>query len=72
MRESRPRSGANVSIRMLFVFDPTRSAIFLVAGDKAARRQWDSWYPKAIREADRKYTAYLEALEKEDGNDDPR
>ncbi|OEV29550.1 addiction module toxin RelE [Streptomyces nanshensis] len=72
MRELRPRSGATVSIRLLFVFDPARRAIFLVAGDKAARRQWDSWYPKAIREADRKYTAYLEALEKEDGNDDSR
>lgn len=68
MRELRPRSGSAVSIRLLFVFDPARKAIFLVAGDKATRRQWDSWYPKAIREADDKYTAYLEALEKEDGD----
>lgn len=67
IRELRPRSGRVVSIRMLFVFDPARRAIFLVAGDKAARRQWDAWYPKAIKEADARYTAYLEALEKEEG-----
>ncbi|MET8680134.1 type II toxin-antitoxin system RelE/ParE family toxin [Streptomyces sp. NPDC004647] len=66
MRELRPRSGAAVSIRMLFIFDPARRAIFLVAGNKADRRQWDAWYAKAIKEADRKFTAYLEALEKED------
>ncbi|WP_326753507.1 type II toxin-antitoxin system RelE/ParE family toxin [Streptomyces hirsutus] len=63
MRELRPRSGGTVSIRMLFVFDPERRAIFLVAGNKAAGRQWASWYPRAIREADGKYAAYLEALE---------
>ncbi|MFD1657600.1 type II toxin-antitoxin system RelE/ParE family toxin [Streptomyces caeni] len=65
MRELRPRSGGAVSIRMLFVFDPERRAIFLVAGNKAAGRQWAAWYPKAIKEADDKYTAYLEALEQE-------
>ncbi|WP_329118204.1 type II toxin-antitoxin system RelE/ParE family toxin [Streptomyces sp. NBC_01465] len=65
MRELRPRSGSTVSIRMLFVFDPVRRAVFLVAGNKASGRQWTAWYPKAIREADAKYTAYLEALEEE-------
>ncbi|MFF9333836.1 type II toxin-antitoxin system RelE/ParE family toxin [Streptomyces albogriseolus] len=65
MRELRPRSGGTVSIRMLFVFDPERRAIFLVAGNKAARRQWAGWYSRAIKEADDKYTAYLEALEQE-------
>lgn len=66
MRELRPRSGSRVSIRMLFVFDPRRRAIFLVAGNKAAGSQWGAWYRKAIREADEKYAAYLEALEGED------
>lgn len=65
MRELRPRSGGTVSIRMLFVFDPVRRAVFLVAGNKASGRQWDAWYSKAIKEADAKYTAYLEALEEE-------
>ncbi|MEQ8147447.1 type II toxin-antitoxin system RelE/ParE family toxin [Streptomyces sp. OP7] len=49
MRELRPRSGTTVSIRMLFVFDPERRAIFLVAGNKAARRQWADWYPSGQR-----------------------
>ncbi|MFD7277121.1 type II toxin-antitoxin system RelE/ParE family toxin [Streptomyces sp. NPDC059862] len=65
MRELRPRSGGSVSIRMLFVFDPVRRAVFLVAGNKASGRQRDAWYPKAIKEAEAKYTAYLEALEEE-------
>ncbi len=50
---------------MLFVFDPARRAIFLVAGDKASGNKWEAWYPKAIKEADRKYAAYPEALETE-------
>ncbi|MFJ8859818.1 type II toxin-antitoxin system RelE/ParE family toxin [Streptomyces sp. NPDC102451] len=66
MRELRPRNGSNVSIRMLFVFDPVRRAVFLVAGNKASGRQWAAWYPKAIKEADAKYMAYLEALKEED------
>lgn len=65
MRKLRPRSGGTVSIRMLFVFDPERRAIFLVAGNKAAGRQWSAWYPRAVKEADDKFTAYLEALEQE-------
>lgn len=65
MRELRPRSGGTVSIRTLFVFDPERRAIFLVAGNKAAGRQWAAWYPRAIKEADDRFTAYLEALEQE-------
>ncbi|MEV7677613.1 type II toxin-antitoxin system RelE/ParE family toxin [Streptomyces sp. NPDC088341] len=65
MRELRPRSGASVSIRMLFVFDPVRRAVFLAAGNKAAGRQWAAWYPRAIKEADAKYTAYLDALKEE-------
>lgn len=47
------------------MFDPERRAIFLVAGNKTARRQWADWYPRAVKEADDRYTAYLEALEQE-------
>ncbi|MEV0223039.1 type II toxin-antitoxin system RelE/ParE family toxin [Streptomyces sp. NPDC050704] len=65
MRELRPRSGGSVSIRMLFVFDPVRRGVFLVAGNKASGRQWEAWYPKAIKQADAKYAAYLEALREE-------
>jgi DNA-binding XRE family transcriptional regulator len=31
---------------MLFVFDPDRAAVFLVAGDEAG--QWSRWYEDAI------------------------
>lgn len=72
MRELRPRSGRTVSIRLLFVFDPERRAIFLVAGNKASGRQWAAWYPSAIKEADARYTAYLEALEQPRDTDQQR
>lgn len=45
-RELRPRTPAGSEIRMLFVFDPTREAIVLVAGDKSG--QWNRWYRDAI------------------------
>lgn len=42
---------------MLFVFDPGRQAVFLVAGDKSG--QWDSWYRKNIPLAEKRYQDYL-------------
>jgi hypothetical protein len=41
----------------LFVFDPERQAVLLVAGDKAG--QWKSWYVKAIPLAEKRYKAHL-------------
>ena len=35
MKELRPGSAGHSEIRILFVFDPWRAAILLVAGDKA-------------------------------------
>lgn len=35
MKELRPPSSGAGTIRMLFAFDPTREAIFLIAGDKS-------------------------------------
>ncbi|AFU04217.1 type II toxin-antitoxin system RelE/ParE family toxin [Nocardia brasiliensis] len=46
-----------VEIRILFVFDPWRSAILLVAGDKAGA--WQRWYRDAILRAEKLYDAYL-------------
>ncbi len=48
-------------MRMLFVFDPARQAIILVAGDKAGT--WNRWYGEAIRLAERRYAAYREEQE---------
>ncbi|WP_420884766.1 hypothetical protein [Actinomadura geliboluensis] len=50
---------------MLFVFDPDRAAIFLVAGDRAG--QWSRWYDEAIPLAEARYTEYRAAKGKEAG-----
>jgi len=62
LKELRPRT---TSIRVLFVFDPWRSAILLVAGDKAG--QWRSWYERAIPQAEQLYATYLEERAKAEG-----
>ena len=50
---------------MLFVFDPDREAIFLVAGDKAG--QWSRWYDEAIPLAEERYAEYRAGKDKETG-----
>ena len=63
LKELRPRQ---TTIRVLFVFDPWRSAILLIAGDKAG--QWKSWYDRAIPQAEELYEVYLkERAEEEEG-----
>jgi hypothetical protein len=50
----------------LFVFDPWRSAILLVAGDKAGK--WNRSYAEAIPPAEGLYETYLkERAEEEAG-----
>jgi hypothetical protein len=63
MKELRPPSAGRSEIRILFVFDPWRSAILLVAGDKAG--QWTRWYRAAIPEAEQLYATYLKEREQE-------
>jgi hypothetical protein len=60
MKELRPRGG---HLRVLFAFDPRRSAILLLGGDK--RNRWDSWYPEAIQAADSLYDEHLATLKRE-------
>ncbi|GAA0416048.1 putative toxin HigB3 [Acrocarpospora corrugata] len=61
LKELRPGT-----VRILFVFDPWRSSILLVAGDKAGR--WKSWYEEAIPLAEHRYEVYLkERAQQEDG-----
>ena len=52
LKELRPGT-----VRILFVFDPWRSSILLVAGDKAG--QWNQWYRQAIPLAEQRYEIYL-------------
>ncbi|MGH3277723.1 MAG: type II toxin-antitoxin system RelE/ParE family toxin [Trebonia sp.] len=55
LKELRPRQA---NIRVLFVFDPWRSAILLIAGDKTG--QWQAWYKRAFPQAERLYGVYVE------------
>ncbi|MFJ1457940.1 type II toxin-antitoxin system RelE/ParE family toxin [Nocardia sp. N2S4-5] len=65
LKELRPRQTV---IRILFVFDPWRSAILLVGGDKTG--QWNAWYEQAIPHAESLYEIYLkERAEEERGNE---
>lgn len=65
MKELRPPSAGRSEIRILLVFDPWRSAILLVAGDKSG--QWDKWYRTAIPRAEQLYDDYLAMRRKEMG-----
>lgn len=47
----RPGSAARSEIRVLFAFDPTRSALLLPGGDKAGN--WQRWYKENTPIADR-------------------
>lgn len=60
MKELRPGSSSNTEIRILFAFDPTRTAILLVAGNKAGN--WKGWYETNILEADRLFAEHLRTL----------
>jgi hypothetical protein len=64
LKELRPRVPGEAEMRLLFVFDPTREAIVLVAGDKAG--QWNRWYRTAIPLAEERYEAYRAQKEKEE------
>jgi len=59
MKELRPAG----TIRVLFAFDPRRTAILLIGGDK--RDNWEGWYDNTIPIADRLYDEHLEALGEE-------
>jgi hypothetical protein len=54
LKELRPFSG---NLRLLFVFDPKRQAVILVAGDKS--NSWNKWYSKNIKLAEKRYNQYL-------------
>jgi hypothetical protein len=57
------RSGGTSRLRGV-VFDPYRSAVLLVAGDKSG--QWNRWYRTAIPEAERLYEDYLDTRKREE------
>jgi hypothetical protein len=57
LKELRPGSAGATEVRILFVFDPRRRAVLLVAGDKAG--SWNSWYDVAIPLAEHRYKEWL-------------
>ena len=60
MKELRPGSSGRSELRVLFAFDPERSAIMLIAGDKAG--DWRRWYKKYIPLADDLFDGHLARL----------
>jgi hypothetical protein len=57
LKELRPGSSGHAEVRILFIFDPVRNAVLLVAGDKSGR--WNEWYRTAIPLAEALYEQYL-------------
>jgi hypothetical protein len=57
LKELRPGSAGHTEIRILFIFDPQRRAVLLVAGDKTG--QWARWYRDAIKLAEDRYARFL-------------
>ncbi|MDE0060420.1 MAG: type II toxin-antitoxin system RelE/ParE family toxin [Defluviicoccus sp.] len=61
MRELRIQSGGR-PIRVFYAFDPRRTAILLIGGDKTGD---DRFYRRLVRLADRLYDEYLRELKEE-------
>jgi hypothetical protein len=61
MRELRVQSGGR-PLRVLYAFDPRRTAIMLLGGDKTGDNRW---YDVHVPIADRLYDEYLDELRKE-------
>jgi len=58
-------SAADGEWRVAFAFDPTRSAILLVAGDKSGVSE-KNFYKRLIAKADERFDAHLSRLKKKE------
>ena len=56
LKELRHGSRGRSEIRIIFAFDPTRSALLLLGGDKAGN--WARWYRENIPIAEQLYIDY--------------
>jgi hypothetical protein len=61
MRELRVQSGGH-PVRIFYAFDPRRSAILLIGGDKTGN---DRFYERMIPVAEKLYDTHLDELRKE-------
>jgi hypothetical protein len=62
MRELRIRHAGH-PYRVLYAFDPLRTALLLIGGNKTAN---DRWYEEYVPVADRLYDEHLKELDKEE------
>ncbi len=60
LKELRFSGVTGAAYRLLFVFDTSRKAVVLVAGDK--KGEWTKWYQKQIPLAEQRYLRYLKNL----------
>ncbi|MCI1984448.1 MAG: type II toxin-antitoxin system RelE/ParE family toxin [Bifidobacteriaceae bacterium] len=69
MKELRPPSTGRSEARIIFAFDPHRTAVLLLAGDKANKQglrgglKWNAWYRKVLPIADELFDQHLRSLE---------
>lgn len=68
LKELRADAGKQV-LRIAFAFDPTRSAILLIGGDKGGKKQ-DRFYRQLIARAEELFAQHLSGLRDDDQRDD--
>lgn len=61
MRELRIQSGGH-PIRILYAFDPVRTALLLLGGDKKGNNRW---YDETVPQAERIFKEHLAEIERE-------
>ena len=61
LRELRVQSGGH-PVRVLYAFDPVRSALLLLGGDKTGNSRW---YEENVPKGERLFAEHLKELEKE-------
>ena len=63
------RTGQGGALRVFFAFDPRRSAILLIGGNKSpsdpTTSNWNAWYEHFVKIADDLYDEDLTELRKE-------
>ncbi|MQA00127.1 MAG: diaminopimelate decarboxylase [Dehalococcoidia bacterium] len=57
------RASRDGALRVLFAFDPRRTAILLIGGNKSG--EWDEWYRTAVPIADDLFEEHLAELRRE-------
>jgi hypothetical protein len=68
MRELRTQSGGK-PLRTLYAFDPVRTAVLLVGGDKTGDERW---YVRYVPLADQIYERHLAELRREEHSASPK